>query len=423
MPPRKSKRTTKSKIDLSKHSEIEEIELEPHETKALLIQTPTEYFEFHDADLKNDGVDEKEASSEPESIPPSVRSERNSKSGPQNLSRKIKLLVRKVHIICELASSHFFVKKYVKNPELMGLILSCLPPHILRILDPVLIAEGKTLKNSIAMMATWWKNNIGLRMLPSGPQVKSLHSKSKEIELKSAFFKKSAYEDDYVMLFALVCHGLGINVRLVHSLDLMPASTSQKMKESNSKFQYCPRFWIEFYSKLEEKWITVDCVQGLVDERNRLGNAMKPHSFVLSVDTDGIFYDLTENYSSNYLEKSFRLRKDEDKWLKEFMAKLNSQNKSFVKNLPKHDNIKNKKDEKTAIEIPKTLAGVKNHPILMLESQLKKYEVFYPITEPVGYFKDESVFLRINVKKVRSKDAWLSQCARIVKVSCIKFIF
>jgi hypothetical protein len=67
-------------------------------------------------------------------------------------------------------------------------------------------------------------------------------------------------------------------------------------------------------------------------------------------------------------------------------------------------------------EIPKTLSSMKNHPTLILESQLRKYEVFYPVQKPVGYFKDEAVYFRENVKKVRSKDAWLSQCARIVKV-------
>lgn len=52
----------------------------------------------------------------------------------------------------------------------------------------------------------------------------------------------------------------------------------------------------------------------------------------------------------------------------------------------------------------------------MLASQLRKYEVFYPVTEPVGFFRDEPVHLRAHVQKVRSRDAWLNQCARVVKV-------
>ena len=416
MPPRKNKRASKATNDMSKHSEIEAIELESNENESIFIQEPTEYFEFHDTDLKNDNTEEKEVSSEPESIPPHVHSGNNLKLSVQSFSRKIKLLIRKVHIMCELSSSQFFIKNYIKNQELMALILSGLPPHILRILDPVLIAEGKTLKNSIAMLATWWKNNIGLRIISTDRKIIRRYSKSKLFELKSSFFTKSAYEDDYVLLFALVCHGLGINIRIIHSLNIIPASSSQNSKGISSKFQYFPRYWIEFYSILDERWISVDCTQGLVDERNRFENNIKPHSFVLSVDIDGIFCDLTEKYSSDYLERSFRLRKDEDKWLKDLITKLNSTNKTYKKQLPDLDQVKNEKNAMAPIEIPKTLTGIKNHPILMLESQLRKYEVFYPVTEPFGYFKEESVLLRENVKKVRSKDAWLSQCARIVKV-------
>lgn len=417
MPPRRSKRTTKPSIRTSKHSEIEEIELDPIENEALDIQAPSQYFEFHDNDLKENDSKEIEDSSEPECISNPSRSEMISTSAPPSLSRKIRLLVRKVHITCELVSGRFFMENHMKNQELLALILSGLPRHILRILDPILIEEGKTLKNSVAMLATWWVNNIGLRMLPSDGQKLKLRPKSKLNELKASFFAKSAFEDDYVWLFALVCHGLGISVRVVHSLDLITTSTSQTPKKSNSKFQYYPHYWIEFYSKLDERWVSVDCARGTVDEPNRLENILKPHSFVLSVDIDGIFHDLTQKYSSVYLERSFKLRKDEDGWLKELIRKLNSEKNSLSNRLPDCQDPVDKKDAEVEIEIPKTLSGIKNHPILMLGSQLKKYEVFYPVVQPVGYFKDEAVFLRENVKKVRSKDAWLSQCARIVKVN------
>ena len=413
---RKSKRTSMLLKDISEHSEIEAIELESDENnKNILIQAPTEYFEFRDTDLKNLNSEENEEPPSSESLPTLSTSGYNTKS--KTLSRKIKLSMRKVHIMSEVSSCRFIMKNYITNQELMALILSGLPPHILRILDPSVISEGKTLKNSLAMLATWWKYNIGLRIISSNEKIIRLHIKSKLVELKTSFFKKSAYEDDYVMLFALVCHALGIVVRTIHSLDLIPASNSQSSKEKNSNFQYFSRYWIEFYSKMDERWIPVDCIQGSIDERSKLENNSKPHSYVLSMDVDGICCDLTKKYASDYLGRSFRLRKDEDKWIKDFIVKVNSFNVAFKKSLPDRDRIIDEPEFKTLIEIPKTLSAIKNHPDLMLESQLRKYEVFYPVTEPVGYFKEESIFLRENVKKVRSKDAWLSQCARIVKVS------
>lgn len=425
MPPRKSTRraSAKSKVDTSNHNELLEIDLEVKNNimnMPLSVKTSTEYFEFHDADLKmepspKEEREEQEHSSEPESVSLPVRRNNQKNSIEQGFSRKLRLLIRKVHLMCEIKSGQFFVKNQMKNQELVAMTLSGLPPHILRIFDPVLVAECKTLKNSVAMLATWWKNNIGSRMLSADPKVFKITRKRKIIELKLAFFSKSAYEDDSVKLFALVCHGLGVNVRFVHSLNMISASSAQNNSGSPSKLQYCPCFWIEIYSSFDEKWIPVDCIQGLVDERNRLENKLKSHCFVIAIDADGCINDLTEKYATDYLEKSFKLRKDEDKWLKELIVRLNSEKSSIKKTLPDRDRI-SAQEQKKLVEIPKTLSTIKNHPTLMLESQLRKYEVFYPATKPVGHFKDEAVFLRENVKKVRSKDAWLSQCARIVKV-------
>lgn len=423
MPPRKSERVTeKSKIDLSKHEKLLEVDLQGNanlSNTSTSLKTSTEYFEFQDADLKMEpSIKESEKqSSESDSVQLSAHPNSTKKRIEQIFSRKLKLLIRKVYLMCEIKSGQFFVKNQMKNQYLVAMTLSGLPPHILRIFDPVLVAEGKTLKNSVAMLATWWKNNIGSRMLPTNPKLQlSGARKNKILELKLAFFTKNAYEDDSVKLFALVCHGLGVNVRFVHSLDMLPATGVQKDNGSPSKFQYCPRFWVEFYSAFDERWISVDCIRGLVDERNRLENKTKPHSFVISIDSTECIQDLTEKYATDYLEKSFRLRKDEDKWLKELILRLNSEKVHMKSSLTDLDQISAKEELEKSIEIPKTLSAMKNHPKLMLESQLRKYEVFYPVKKAVGRFKDESVFLREHVKKVRSKDAWLSQCARIVKV-------
>lgn len=419
MPPRKSKRLSKAQKELEAHEELEEIEIETHKSDNELenynvsLQYPTEYFEFNEVDLRVDEKQKLEESSEPDTIPSSNETKEFTQ---KTLSRKIRLLIRKAHIICEIKSAQFFIKYQMKNQNLISFILSGLPPHILRIFDPIMISEGKTLKNSIAMLVTWWKNNIGSRIIPKNTQKLRLNPHNKLLELRSAFFSRSVYEDDSVKLFSIVCHGLGIKIRLVHSLDLISASTASSNEKitTPTKFQYTPRHWIEIYSSLDERWIAVDCIQGFVDEKNRLENKSKPNCFVIAIDYDGIVFDLTEKYSSDYLGRSFKLRKDEDKWLKELTIKLNSKFPS--KQIMDREQIILTTLQRNSIEIPKTLSAIKNHPTLMLASQLRKYEVFYPVTEPVGFFKDESVFLRENVKKVRSKDAWLSQCARIVKV-------
>lgn len=65
--------------------------------------------------------------------------------------------------------------------------------------------------------------------------------------------------------------------------------------------------------------------------------------------------------------------------------------------------------------IPEKLAGFHLHGKFVLESKLKKYEVFWPNDDIVGEFKGEKIHLRKNLQKVRSKDAWYTQFARTLK--------
>ena len=81
--------------------------------------------------------------------------------------------------------------------------VSLLPGHILRIFDPVTFnsPEGqKSLKNCVGMLATWWKNNLGMRMGGMGDSGDVLRGScsTKLLQLKAALLHKNAYEDDSV---------------------------------------------------------------------------------------------------------------------------------------------------------------------------------------------------------------------------------
>lgn len=416
MAPRKSSRISSSARKIVKFDqELEEVQIESENliefgSFSSLLQSPVEYFEFRDLDINEQDKELTEKAIHSKI----VEDVKPLKSKHGMFSRKIKLSMRRIHLLCEVSSAKYFIDYQLNNQALSAVILSCIPPHILRIFDPKMIAEGKTLKNSLAMFSTWWKNNIGLRMMSKETKFSNLTpAYSKIIELKNSFFVKSAYEDDSVKLFAILCHALGIKTRLVHSLEMISATVSKTSSENdNQSFQYLPHYWIEVYSISDNGWIPVDCMQGLVDEKTRLESKNNVHSFVIAIDAEGLLHDLTEKYAHSYDEKSYRLRKDEHDWFIGLIKDLNSKKK------PSPYNSFDKTPFKS-LEMPKTLSAMKSHPKLILGSQLKKYEVFYPISSPIGFFKDEPVFLRENIKKVRSKDAWLSQCARIVKVCII----
>ena len=74
-------------------------------------------------------------------------------------------------------------------------------------------------------------------------------------------------------------------------------------------------------------------------------------------------------------------------------------------------------------DLPKTLAGFKNHHLFVLKRQLLKYQVslrcpnFYRVmliqvayptdVQPAGYFKEEPVYYRTDVYTVHNKERWI----------------
>ena len=203
---------------------------------------------------------------------------------------------------------------------------------------------------------------------------------------------------------------------MVQSLLLIaPSGVQQKTKAA--KRVDVPNNWIEFYSLFDKRWISLDCVRGLIDEKLKFEDKHTVHSFVLACDNYGSLWDLTEKYSSDYEGKTYKLRKDEDKWLKEFILAHNSKvPMRSLSMLEDVDAINLDKVEARLSEIPKTLSALKNSPTYIIPSQIRKYEVLYPKSEPIGYVNGEPIYLRANVQKVRSKEAWFSQFALVIRV-------
>ncbi len=156
-----------------------------------------EYFEIGLADLKALPV---VTSSEPDSTVIEISSDEA--EAPQ-LSRKARLQLRRVHLMTEMVALRLFTRQIWNPSELAAMAVSVLPAHILRIFDPVTLGTlegGKSLKNCVGMLATWWKNNFGLRMTGSEALNPANFKSVKMTQLKAALLNKSAYEDDYVLV-------------------------------------------------------------------------------------------------------------------------------------------------------------------------------------------------------------------------------
>lgn len=182
MPPRRSRRTNNSNVN---ESEIPQ-------------NVSNEYIEIDMADLNvPPAADTIQEASDEVSIELS-----DSEEAVYTLSRKSRLQIRKCHLMAEMCALRLVATQLwsKKGEETAALALSLVPPHILRIFDPVALAspEGqKSIKNCVGMLATWWKNHFGFRMSRNDAGFK-IPCSLKAAQLKVALSSKNAYEDDYV---------------------------------------------------------------------------------------------------------------------------------------------------------------------------------------------------------------------------------
>lgn len=159
----------------------------------------SEYIEIDPRDIDQAGESEEDVAISL-STTRSTSAEPDATGPPAGPSRRLRLLMRKTHLMSAVASLRHFCMRELQHGEMIALAVSTVPAHILRIFDPSMMADGRSVKNSVVMLATWWKNNIGLRLLPrlSDKTHVGTRGPSKSASLRMALSTKSAYEDDYV---------------------------------------------------------------------------------------------------------------------------------------------------------------------------------------------------------------------------------
>jgi len=184
-------------------------------------------------------------------------------------------------------------------------------------------------------------------------------------------------------------------------------------QKSPSKFVHVPTGWVEFFHPKEEKWIPLDCVRGMVSCRNSLEqphSSKRQHIFIIGIENDKII-NVTRRYCSQYHNVTAKLRRPEEQVFQETLHVLCPFERLSLK---EEEELRGFADSEP---MPNSVAGFKMHNKYILASDLKKYQVFWPPDAVVGEFRGEAIHLCDHVQKVKSKEAWFTQFARIIKVT------
>jgi xeroderma pigmentosum group C-complementing protein len=342
--------------------------------------------------------------------------------------RALRAATRHVHFACLLIALSFHSRS-ISSPIRRADMLSKVPPHLLRQFAPDILEDGRTVLNALSMLSNWWKNT-------------NRDSAENEFELASSF--------------VTIVRALGLKSRLVCSIQplridgganvvessatssptatksgkskivkaisssstfdskIISVTSTSNLSKSPSKVTTSPPiFWCEVYHQRERRWIPVDCIRAVVNDRLAMeppliSSSSRQHLFIIGFDSVGRAIDVTRRYSSRYFSMTAKGRRSDEKILSELLSLL----KGRLSQLEEAELASLVDGE----PLPTTASGFQGHGRYMLNKQLKKYEIFWPPDAGIiGDFRGQPIRLRSVVQKVRSKEAWYTQFGRIIK--------
>lgn len=332
--------------------------------------------------------------------------------------RALRVATRHVHLLC-LFLAYRLCSRAASTSLLKALCLSVVPPHLLRQFTREIILDGRTLTNSLSMLSNWWKNRCVRRVPEVAPEavgpIHWLRARAGVGRLVAVLAAATGFDGDLVVLFLAILRGLGLPSRLVASLQPVMVRPIEGVGASAGEdFYRIPTFWCEVLHPQEKRWVAVDCLRAVVNDRLAMEppNALlsklgRQHLFIIGYDSAGRATDVSRRYCSRYFGWTARLRRSDELFLQNTIrlaaAPVDAAEDGELSMLVDGE------------ALPDTLVGFHGHGRYMLESQLKKYEIFWPPDAGVvGEFRGQRVRLRSTVHKIRSKEAWYTQFGRVI---------
>ncbi len=205
--------------------------------------------------------------------------------------------------------------------------------------------------------------------------------------------------------------------------------------EENEFEELFPVFWCEVWDKDAKRFITVDPIVKKTIEIVKTKSVLEPPTtsehnnayYVLGYDRLGGVRDITRRYTEHYNAKvrKKRITRDEDgnNWYNSLLRGACTIRRNKQNRIDKFEELEF--EERSLREgMPNSIQDFKNHPIYVLESQLKANEVLRPriscgsIRKKNKYNKTGElvpVYKRSNVQIVRSAKAWYMR-GRVLKI-------
>ncbi|KAJ2608937.1 hypothetical protein H4S08_004256 [Coemansia sp. RSA 1365] len=195
-------------------------------------------------------------------------------------------------------------------------------------------------------------------------------------------------------------------------------SPRSKNKSSKCLGESIPRYWCEVFDQVAERWMPINAYTGSIERAWQLVriNAANPCAFayIVGMDSEGYLRDITRRYTREFVNITAKQRLESvnenvDRYARFWWQRL-------IGNLERPADTERDAREEEEMEkrtqhsnMPKRIQDFASNPYYVLERNLCQNEVLYPVEPAVGMIRGEPVYLRVNVKTVRTKMAWMRE--------------
>uniref|UniRef100_A0A182QNX0 Rad4 beta-hairpin domain-containing protein n=1 Tax=Anopheles farauti TaxID=69004 RepID=A0A182QNX0_9DIPT len=369
--------------------------------------------------------------------------------------RDAQLVLHKVTIIMGIAHGNY-TNTVLNNPALLAIGNALIPSERC-------YPNGRTSLQYFEQIMRYYRDIVDLkdrRMF-----VNSWKKLSLEESLRLQLLSQMANcKRDYILLFIILLRSIGIQCRMIMSLQVVPKKASPvnyaeknnpkstekslvtkepaiipspgkkivKIERFNSKTrklldnrvlstdeESTPKrthgkqnIWIEAYAEEEERWIPMDVTRGTMQCVDELvQHASSPMLYVLAWNNDGSIKDVTARYCADYLTVAVKLRIMQQ-WMDNVLCAFRGDR--TTRDIAEDRELSRILEERP---LPRTISEYKNHPYFALKRHLLKFEAIYPPDAPTLGFTSgkEPVYARECVHTLHAREVWLKQ-ARTVKL-------
>ncbi|KAJ1991192.1 hypothetical protein GGI25_004834 [Coemansia spiralis] len=184
-----------------------------------------------------------------------------------------------------------------------------------------------------------------------------------------------------------------------------------------------PQYWCEVFDQVSERWLPINAFTGMVEQATQMVKPSKTgpcaYPYIIALDAKNYLRDITRRYTRDFVNTTMRQRIESidasidertKYWWPQWISKWENPDATD------RDEREEAEMERSALRstMPTRISDFANNPYYVLARNLNQNEVIYPSSPVVGKVRGESVYLRENVKTLRTRMAWMRE-GRVIR--------